>query len=312
MTAATPSSGGTPGNTLDAVYDILRNPTNHVVVLDALLPATPAFMPVTASAVPEWTLAVTWSGGGMDLPTAMTFDSSGDAWVVSYYGVLTELPPLGAGGEVQQMASPSAGLMENYGLTVDGANNIWVANEHSSGSINSGYGNIVKFSPTGQGLSSANGFSAGGVYFPQGLAADTTGNVWVADYGDSLMTLLSSSGSAMNSGKGWSLGQLYLPVAVVVDANHNAWVANQSSSTITRRRDGTGQPILPECFCVGRLWVCRFGCRRSHVSGGGQYEHLSQRHFEDTLFSAMEPWHRARTGRAWRAASRLRRYARRA
>lgn len=279
LTAATPSSGGIPGNTLDAVYDILRNPTNHVVALDALLPASPAFTPVTASAAPEWTLAVTWSGGGMDLPTAMALDSSGDAWVVSYYGVLTELPPLGAGGAVQQMASPSAGLTENFGLTVDGANNIWVANEQSSYSINTGYGNIVKFSPTGQVLSGTNGFSAGGVYFPQGLAADTNGNVWVVDYGDSLMTLLSSSGSAINSGKGWGSGQLYLPVAVAVDANHNAWVANQSFNTITRiSADGSSVAQITCCNGAsglavdqaGNIWVANyFGSSISEVSSAG-------------------------------------------
>jgi sugar lactone lactonase YvrE len=279
LTAATPSGGGIPGNTLDAVYDILRNPFNNVGALDALLLASPAFTPVTAIAAPEWTLAVTWSGGGMDLPTAMALDSSGDAWVVSYYGVLTELPPLGAGGEVQQIASSSAGLMENYGLTVDGANNIWVANEQSSYSINTSYGNIVKFSPTGQLLSGANGFSAGGVYFPQGLAADTTGNVWVVDYGDSLVTLLSSSGSAINSGKGWGTGQLYLPVAVAVDANHNAWVANQSADTITRiSADGSSVKQIACCNGAsgvavdqaGNVWVANyFGNSISEVSSAG-------------------------------------------
>jgi streptogramin lyase len=215
----------------------------------------------------------------MDLPTAMAFDSSGDAWVVSYYGVLTELPPLGAGGAVQQIGSSSAGLSENYGLTVDGANNIWVANEQSSYSINTGYGNIVKFSSTGQVLSGTNGFSAGGVYFPQGLAADTTGNVWVVDYGDSLVTLLSSSGSAINSGKGWGTGELFLPVAVAVDASHNAWVANQSANTITRiSADGSSVAQITCCNGAsgvavdqaGNIWVANyFGSSISEVSGAG-------------------------------------------
>lgn len=279
LSAATPSGGVIPGNTLDAVYDILRNPSNHVSALDALLPASLAFTPVTASAVPEWTLAVTWSGGGMDLPTAMAIDSSGDAWVVSYFGVLTELPPLGAGGDVQQMASSSGTMMENYGLTVDGDNNVWVASEQSSYSINTGYGDVVKFSPTGQVLSGTNGYSAGGVYFPQGLAADTTGNVWVVDYGDSLVTLLSSSGVAVSSGKGWGSGQLFLPVAVAVDANHNAWVANQSANTITRiSADGSSVAQITCCNGAsgvevdqaGNIWVANYyGNSISEVSSAG-------------------------------------------
>ncbi len=279
LTAATTSGGVTPGNTLDAVYGILRNPSNNVSALDGLLPTSPAFTPTVAGAVPEWTLAVTWSGGGMDVPNAMAFDSSGDAWVASYYGVLTELPPLGAGGTVQQVASASSGLMENYGLTVDGSNNIWVANEQSSSSINTGNGDVVKFSPTGQVLSGADGYSAGGIYFPQGLAADTTGNVWVLDTGDSRVTLLSSSGTALSSGSGWGSGELALPVAVAVDANHTAWVANQGASTITRiSADGTSVAQIACCNGAsgvavdqaGNVWVANYyGNSISEVSSSG-------------------------------------------
>jgi hypothetical protein len=277
--AATASGSSTPGNTLDAVYDILRNPTSNVSALDGLLPTNPAFTPVVASAAPEWTLAVTWSGGGMNLPTAIGLDSSGNGWVASYFSVLTELPALGTGGAVQQVASSSAALMDSYGLTVDGSNNIWVANEESSSSINNGYGNVAKFSNTGQVLSGANGYTAGGVYFPQGLAADTTGNVWVVDYGDSLVSLLSSSGSAVNGSTGWGSGQLSLPVAVAVDASHNAWVANQSASTITRiAADGSNVVQISCCSGAsglavdqgGNVWVANFsGNSISEISNSG-------------------------------------------
>ncbi len=279
MAAATVPGGSTPSDTLDAAYNILRNPSNNVRALNALLPGSPAFTPVAASAVPDWTLAVTWSGGGMNLPTAMAFDSNGNAWVASYFSALTELPPLGTGGSVQQIASASSVLMESYGLTVDGSNNIWVANEQSSKSINGGNGNVVKFSNTGQVLSGANGFSAGGVFFPQGLAADTTGNVWVVDYGNSMISLLSPSGSAVNGATAWGSGQLSLPVAVAVDASHNAWVANQSGSTITRI-SADGSKVTQVACCNGasgvavdqggNVWVANFfGSSVSEVSSTG-------------------------------------------
>ncbi len=104
----------------------------------------------------------------MNLPTAMAFDSSGNAWVASYFSVLTEVPPLGTCGSVQQIASAASVLMESYGLTVDGNNDIWVANEQSSNSINGGNGNVVKFSNTGQVLSGAGGYSAGVFTFRRG------------------------------------------------------------------------------------------------------------------------------------------------
>ncbi|MCU1249388.1 MAG: repeat containing protein [Edaphobacter sp.] len=278
LTAATVAGGSTPKDTLDAVYGILRNPANNVKALYVLLPASQPFTPV-ASAVPEWTLAATWSGGGMNLPTAMAFDASGNGWVASYFSVLTELPPLGTGGSVQQIASASTVLMESYGLTVDGSNNIWVANEQSSKSINGGNGNVAKFSNTGQVLSGAGGYSAGGVFFPQGLAADTTGNVWVVDYGNSTMSLLSPSGSAVNGVTGWGAGQVALPVAVAVDASHNAWVANQSSSTVTRiSADGSKITQISCCNGAsgvavdqgGNVWVANyFGNSISVVSSTG-------------------------------------------
>jgi streptogramin lyase len=279
LTAATISGSPAPGDTLDAVYDILRDPANNVAALNALLPTTPASSPATSTTPSDWTLAVTWSGGGMDLPTAMALDSSGNAWVASYFSVLTELPALGTGGAVQQVASSSAALLESYGLTIDGSNNIWVANEESTSSINSGFGNIVKFSNTGQVLSGANGYSAGGIYFPQGLAADTTGNVWVVDYGDSLVSLLSSTGSPVNGSMAWGSAQLSLPVAVAVDASHNAWIANQSANTITRVSPD-GSKVTPISCCngasglavdqAGNVWVANFrGNSISEVSSAG-------------------------------------------
>jgi hypothetical protein len=279
MAGATAPGGTTPTNTLDAAWNILRNPGSNVRAVTALLPGSPAFTPVVASAVPDWTLAVTWSGGGMNLPTAMAFDSSGNAWVASYFSALTELPALGTGGAVQQIASASSVLMDSYGLAVDGSNNIWVANEQSNKSINSGNGNVVKFSNTGQVLSGANGFSAGGIFFPQGMAADTNGNVWVVDYGNSMISLLSPSGSAVNGATGWGSGQLSLPVAVAVDASHNAWLANQSGSTITHiSADGSKVAQVTCCNGAsgvavdqgGNVWVANFfGNSVSEVSSAG-------------------------------------------
>jgi streptogramin lyase len=279
LTAVTPAGAQAAPNTLEAAFDILRDPVINLSVLNGLLPASPPFTPMVAAAVPDWTLAVTWSGGGMNVPTAMAFDASGNAWVASYFNALTELPPLGTSGSVQQISSATAVLNESYGLTVDGSNNIWVANEQSSFAINRGSGNVVKFSSSGQVLSGASGYSAGGVYFPQGMAADTTGNVWVVDNGDSLVTLLSGSGTAVNGTTGWGAGQLSLPVAVAVDASHNAWVANQSSNTITKV-SADGSSVTQTSCCNGasglavdqggNVWVANyFGSSVSEVSGSG-------------------------------------------
>jgi streptogramin lyase len=117
------------------------------------------------------------------------------------------------------------------------------------------------------------------VYYPQGLAADTTGNVWVVDYGDSLVTLLGSNGTAVNGSTGWGTGQLALPVAVAVDASHNAWVANQSTNTVTKiSADGSKATAISCCNGAsgvavdqsGNVWVANyFGDSISEVSNAG-------------------------------------------
>ena len=111
------------------------------------------------------------------------------------------------------------------------------------------------------------------------MAADTTGNVWVVDYGDARMTLLSSSGSAVSSSTGWGAGELDLPVAVAVDASHNAWVANQSDYTIARiSADGSSATQITCCNGAsglavdqaGNVWVANyFGNSISEVSSAG-------------------------------------------
>jgi sugar lactone lactonase YvrE len=279
LTAATIPGSSSPADTLDAAYNILRDPANNIAALNALQPSTPIFTPVAPVPVPDWSLAATWSGAGMNRPTAMAFDSSGNAWVASYFSALTELPPLGTTGTAQQISSASAALLESFGLTIDASNNIWVSNEQSASSINNGNGNIVKFSSAGQVLSGTSGYSAGGVYYPQGIAADTTGNVWVVNNGDSQVSLLSSNGSAVNGATAWGAGQIFLPVAVAVDASHNAWVANQSATTITRV-SADGSKITQISCCdgasgvavdqAGNVWVANyFGNSISEVSNAG-------------------------------------------
>ncbi len=55
FTAATPSGGATPTNTLDAALDIALNPTNNVGVLFALPTPSAPFGPTLSSAPANWT-----------------------------------------------------------------------------------------------------------------------------------------------------------------------------------------------------------------------------------------------------------------
>jgi DNA-binding beta-propeller fold protein YncE len=99
------------------------------------------------------------------------------------------------------------------------------------------------------------------------------------DYGDSLVSLLSTSGAAVNGTTAWGSGQLSLPVAVAVDTSHNAWVVNQSGGTITRfSADGSTATQISCCNGAsglaidqgGNVWVANyFGNSLSEVSSTG-------------------------------------------
>jgi streptogramin lyase len=229
---AEPPSGSAPADTLDAALDIAKNPSHNVSALFDLPSPQQPFGPSLSGTPNDWTLALTFKGGGLDLPTSIAVDASGDVWVASYCSSnsacssVAELSPAG------EPLSPSSGftnspdtLWESYGLAIDPSNNIWVTNQQTSGG---GNGNVAEISNSGQVGSS---FSGGGMYFPVAVAADSDGSIWTANQGDSTATKLENNGTAISGGSGWGSGQLSGPSGVAIDANHFAWFSNQDSSS---------------------------------------------------------------------------------
>ncbi len=239
--ATSTSSGGVPSsvpsNTLEAVANIARNPAANVATIFALAPAAPPFTPALSVAPPDWTLAISYSGGGLNEPTAIGLDSSGDIWAANYNSAVTELSAAGA------PLSPAAGytgggLEESYGLAIDGKGNVWVTNEQGPSGVNGGYGSVTKLSSSGQVLSVAGGYTQGGISFPDAVAADANGSIWIANTGDGTATLLNADGSAVSGSGGYGSGSIAFPAAVAVDANHNAWFADQGSGAVTEVSPG--------------------------------------------------------------------------
>lgn len=226
---ATPENGAPATNTLDAALNIARNPTANVAALFAIpIPSAP-FQPTLNSAPADWTLAVTYSGGGLHGPAGLALDAAGNVWTANYFNSVTELSSTG------DPLSPASGftgggLNESYGIAVAQDGTIWVTNEESS-TANNGHGSLTVLNPSGQAISGTDGYYGGGVYFPVAVASDSNGNIWTANYGDSTASLLLDNGSAISGGGGFAADQLSGPVAVAIDANHNAWFANQSGDS---------------------------------------------------------------------------------
>ena len=274
---ATPPAELQAADTIAAARYIANNPGHQVSALFLLGSATPPFQPQLAHAPDDWMLFVTYRGGGLNKPTSLEVDGSGNVWVANYAGGVSAFSslgmPLAAGGYT------GGGLNESFGLAIDARDNLWISNEQSTGGVNSNLGTITKLSPGGEPLSGNSGYDSGGIYFPVAVAADPNGNMWVVDYGDSKVTLVDSAGLPLSGEVGWGGTSLDFPVAVAVDSRHNAWVANQATDAITKiSADGSHTSIVHCCDGASGIaidqrdnaWVTNYyGDSISEVSSSG-------------------------------------------
>jgi sugar lactone lactonase YvrE len=235
FSATTPNGGTAPDNTLDAVLNLVRNPGSNVATLFAQLSASgaPPFTPVPSKAPADWTLSINYHGGGIDKknPSGVGVDATGNIWVATYSGAAAEFSTTGT--PLFASGITGGGLLDSDALAVDPQGNIWIP-DGGSPSVNGGFGSVTELSSTGQVLSGATGFSAGGISYPTAIAIDSNGTVWIPDYGNSRVTLLSSAGQPLSGTSGYQSLQFSFPLAVAIDANHNGWIANFGNDTVSK------------------------------------------------------------------------------
>jgi streptogramin lyase len=216
-----------PTNTIDAALRVVKNPGRNVSSLYQWGNATYAGL---ASAPSDWTMTVAATGGGMNNPTSVGIDSTGRAWVVNEPGIVSAF-------SVQGVPLFAAGLMadgtaNDFGLTIDPADNVWVTNGEA--------GSISKFTKDGTRVSPAGGFSGGGVSYPIALASDAAGNIWVVDNGNSSVAKFSNDGTELSPSNGYTGGgAFFFPVTVAIDANNTPWIASQDGNATHLSSTGT-------------------------------------------------------------------------
>ncbi len=228
-----------PNNTLDAALNLVNNPGENVPALYGLSTGSSAFSPALATAPPDWTLPVSFTGGGMNQPATVAIDAVGNVWVVNYAGVASLFSNTGVPTYAQGIAS--YGLQESYGGAVDANGTMWITSQQNSDySINNGMGSVTLLNTSGPALPGNSLYSAGGLNFPLAIAFDSTNTAWIADYGDSYVTLLSDSGVPLSGDSGYTSSQLAFSSAIAVDSQRNGWVANFSSD------NGTVTKVTPD------------------------------------------------------------------
>lgn len=232
FTAATPTNGSAPTNTIDAALYLARNPSSSAAALFNSAGPDPIFAPALSAAPPDWTLAVTYSGGGLDAPTSIAVDASGNVWAANLCAAnspcssVTEFSPTGEPLSSSSGFAGRVGLWETFGLTIDSSGDVWVTSYQTTG-VNSGQGSVTVLNSSGTVISSAGGYFAGGIDFPIAIAADTDGSIWTANQANSSATKLTHGGAQALSDEPIGIGHLMGPSAVAIDANHTAWFANR-------------------------------------------------------------------------------------
>jgi hypothetical protein len=162
----------------------------------------PAFSPATS---------VTVSGLDSLLEDIAT-DASGNVFVIEDKGAVLKETPSG-NSYVQTTIAQIDAAAFTYGITVDGAGNLFVTNG----------GSVEEVSPSGTGYTQSEAF--GGLTSSKRIAVDGSGDLFITEYtnpGKVIKAVPSASGykhSAINT-------TIQIPNAVAVDGSGNVYVAN--------------------------------------------------------------------------------------
>lgn len=123
---------------------------------------------------------------GLDQPSAIAIDATGDAWVAncgrecdgsSLIGSVTEMSSTGTQLNTEVTGG---GINMPMGIAIDSAGDAWVANQVGNSVTELSASGAAPLSPSSGFSNSASGVAAGGFCAPVGIAVDPSGNVWVA------------------------------------------------------------------------------------------------------------------------------------
>jgi uncharacterized protein (TIGR03437 family) len=208
-------------------------------------------------------------------PLALAIDPQGDIFISDYQNhVIREV--VAATGKITTVAgtgtpgfsgdggqATSAQFSAAHSIAVDGAGNLYIADApngrvrvvNSSGVISTFAGNGT-YGWTGDGGLATNA----ALYFPSGVAVDSVGNVFIADYGNGTVRMVSAATGIITTVAGYGVpgfgnfpgdggpafqDLLGLPYAVTVDESGNVYFSDLGTGSIRKvGRDGIIHTIV--------------------------------------------------------------------
>jgi sugar lactone lactonase YvrE len=195
----------------------------------------------------------------LSLPTGVAVDSAGNLLIADYAnsrvrmvdssGIITTVAGNGTRGSIGDGGpATSAQLYNPEGVVADSAGSLFIADygNHRIRKVSSS-GIITTVAGTGSMGSGGDGGPATSalLYYPSGVAVDSIGNLFIADYGNHRIRKVSSSGIITTvagagtygySGDGGpaASAQLYYPAGVAIDSAGNIFIADRSNHRIRK------------------------------------------------------------------------------
>jgi hypothetical protein len=176
-----------PTDTITAMMNIAQHP-NLTSDLWNIPTGSAPFQPSLSNPFPsDFSIVVTYSGGGLSTPKGIAVDTAGNVWTAnSGNNSVSEFSNVGAplsgttGYPIGTSTAPAA-------IAVDVNGNAWVAN--------SGNSTVSEVSPGG---ATVTPFSGGNMSTPVSIAIDASNNIWVANSGNASVTEISNAGAFSN------------------------------------------------------------------------------------------------------------------
>jgi sugar lactone lactonase YvrE len=229
------------------------------------------------------------TGAQLNSPAAVAIDASGNLYISDYgnnvvrkVGTDHTIGTIAGGGTSvcpANGAPTTAQLLDPAGLAIDSQGNLYVAD--------SGHGCVLEMTPAGQVSTIAGGnapasdvflsdqtsANATTLYLPQGVAADSSGNVYIADTGNACIRKVKPDGTiAVVAGNGLfgyagdggaaASAQLSAPWSVAVDASGNLYIADTVNERVREvATDGTITTIAGN----GMVGYSGDGCDAAHA-----------------------------------------------
>ena len=265
FTSATPTNGTAPNDIVGVILNLASNPANNSAQLFGLIQPTPPFQPVLTTPPADWTVALNFTGGGLNAPTSLALDGSGNVWIANAGGnSVSELSPAGSQLTGTLGYTGSGNVLGAQGIAIDKAGNVWIADTLLS--------SVVELNVANGSIQSNSTYTGGGINGPIGIAIDGENNVWIANFTGASVTELNSAGSPVGSSPLTANAQLQAPIGIAIDGAGNAWVTdNLGSDVLEFGKDQsllsangfTDETILaPQGIAVdanGRAWVAYQG-----------------------------------------------------